>query len=359
MTATESRRAPANLNAPRPVVEVEDLSVRRKSARGTVTLVDGISFSVMPGSAVALVGESGAGKSLTCRAILDLLNRHNFEVGGSVRLDGVEVDRLGMKQRRAITSRTASLVFQDPTRSLNPTMRVGWQVAEALYKSRAHDGISKAEARGRAVELMHDLGIAAPEERFFAFPHQLSGGMRQRIVIAIALSCEPKVIFADEPTTSLDVTTQAQIMDLLDKLRKEFNIAVVLVTHDLALAASRVDEAMVMYAGRLVEKLSTADISERASMPYSQALLRAVPGLGADGELPVPIPGTPPDPAHLPGGCSFHPRCDRAADVCRVDQPELRTLGVGHECACWFPVQMDAAMALPPAGPLEDPEASE
>jgi oligopeptide/dipeptide ABC transporter ATP-binding protein len=349
VTVTRASKAPSNPDAPHPVVEVENLSVRRKSARGTVTLVDGISFSVMPGRAVALVGESGAGKSLSCRAILDLLNRRKFEVSGSVRLDGIEVDRLGAKKRRMVTSRTASLVFQDPTRSLNPTMQVGWQVAEALYKSRARDGISKDEAKARAVELMSQLGIADPEERFFAYPHQLSGGMRQRIVIAIALSCEPKVIFADEPTTSLDVTTQAQIMDLLEQLRRELNIAVVLVTHDLALAASRVDEAMVMYAGRLVEKLPTAEVSLRASMPYSQALLRAVPGLGVNGELPVPIPGAPPDPAHLPGGCSFHPRCDRVADVCRLEQPELRTLEVDHECACWFPVEMGDVKTTAPS----------
>ena len=240
------------------------------------------------------------------------------------------------RDRRRITSESASLVFQDPTRSLNPTMRVGWQIAEAMYKSRRAE-MTKDQARERAMQLMHDVGIADPDERYYNFPYQLSGGMRQRIVIAIALSCDPKVIFADEPTTSLDVTTQAQIMDLLDELRERLHIAVVLISHDLSLAASRVDETMVMYAGRLVEKLNASDVAKRASMPYSRALLRAVPGMDIDGEMPDPIPGTPPDPRHLPTGCAFHPRCERVADICEQESPPLAELQPGHLCACFFP----------------------
>lgn len=324
----------------KPIVAVEDLVIRMKSRR-PYTLVDGVSFSVLPGHALALVGESGAGKSITCRAILDLLNPRKFEVTGRIWLDGVEVSALKTKEWRTQAARTSSLIFQDPTRSLNPTMRVGWQIAEAMYKSVTRaETIKKDEAKVRAVALMREVGIADPEERFFAYPHQLSGGMRQRIVIAIALSCDPKVIFADEPTTSLDVTTQAQIMDLLDELRERTKIAVVLVTHDLALAASRVDEAMVMYSGRLVEKLPSSDVAASAQMPYSQALLQAVPGMTVDGQIPEPIPGSPPDPRDLPVGCAFGPRCSRRQDICVEQRPPLREMSPGHSCACWFPIEL-------------------
>jgi oligopeptide/dipeptide ABC transporter ATP-binding protein len=325
-----------------PIVEVENLVIRMKSAH-PFTLVDGVSFSLLPGRALALVGESGAGKSITCRAILNLLNPRKFDVSGTVRLGGVEVSALRAKAWRAQATRTSSLIFQDPTRSLNPTMKVGWQIAEAMYKSTSRrEKLSKSAAKERAVNLMREVGIADPEERFYTYPHQLSGGMRQRIVIAIALSCDPQVIFADEPTTSLDVTTQAQIMDLLDDLRQKRQIAVVLVTHDLALAASRVDEAMVMYAGRLVEKLPSSDVARSAQMPYSHALLNAVPGMEIDGEIPDPIPGAPPNPRALPPGCAFEPRCSYRGQICIDERPELKELSPGHECACWFPIDLDA-----------------
>jgi oligopeptide/dipeptide ABC transporter ATP-binding protein len=325
-----------------PIVEVENLVIRMRSAT-PFTLVDGVSFSVLPGHALALVGESGAGKSITCRAILNLLNPRKFDVSGTVRLGGIEVSARSAKEWRAQATKTSSLIFQDPTRSLNPTMRVGWQIAEAMYKSTTRtDKLSKDAARARAVNLMREVGIADPEERFYAYPHQLSGGMRQRIVIAIALSCDPQVIFADEPTTSLDVTTQAQIMDLLDDLRRQRQIAVVLVTHDLALAASRIDEAMVMYAGRLVEKLPSSDVAHSAQMPYSHALLNAVPGMEVDGEIPDPIPGSPPNPRNLPPGCAFEPRCSQRGAVCAEERPELRELSPGHSCACWFPIDLEA-----------------
>jgi oligopeptide/dipeptide ABC transporter ATP-binding protein len=326
-----------------PIVEVENLVIRMKSAN-PFTLVDGVSFSLLPGHALALVGESGAGKSITCRAILNLLNPRKFDVSGTVRLGGVEVSAQSNKEWRAQATRTSSLIFQDPTRSLNPTMKVGWQIAEAMYKSTTRiEKLSKKAAKERSVNLMREVGIADPEERFYTYPHQLSGGMRQRIVIAIALSCNPQVIFADEPTTSLDVTTQAQIMDLLDDLRRQRQIAVVLVTHDLALAASRVDEAMVMYAGRLVEKLPSSDVAHSAQMPYSHALLNAVPGMEIDGEIPDPIPGSPPNPRDLPPGCAFEPRCSERGPICAVERPELRELAPGHSCACWFPIDLETA----------------
>ena len=325
-----------------PIVEVEDLRVQIRSGRGPVTVVDGVSYSVDPASAVAIVGESGAGKSIAVRAVLGLLNRRKFDVSGTIRIDGVDISTLKPRARRLHIARSASLVFQDPTRSLNPTMKVGWQIAEAMYKSRARaNPLSKDEAQTRAIQLMHDVGIADPEERFFNFPYQLSGGMRQRIVIAIALSCQPKVIFCDEPTTSLDVTTQAQIMDLLDELRERLSISVVLISHDLSLAASRVEDVMVMYAGQIVEKISSTGVADLASMPYSRALLRAVPNGEVAGVIPDPIPGTPPDPRHLPPGCAFNPRCERMQESCTVERPLLTELDPGHFVRCFFPGTID------------------
>ena len=324
--------------APAPLVDVQDLHVRIRTGRGPITVVDGISYTVESARAVALVGESGAGKSIGVRAVLGLLNPHKFEVTGKIIIDGVDISTLLPRARRRHIARTASLVFQDPTRSLNPTMRVGWQIAEAMHKSRARvERLNKADAKARALQLMREVGIADPDARFFNYPHQLSGGMRQRIVIAIALSCEPKVIFCDEPTTSLDVTTQAQIMDLLDDLRQRLSIAVVLITHDLALAASRVESVMVMYAGQLVEKVPADGVAQGASMPYSRALLRAVPGRVSEGRLPRPIPGGPPDPRYMPSGCRFQPRCDQAGAICLEEAPSLRELDENHAVRCWFP----------------------
>jgi oligopeptide/dipeptide ABC transporter ATP-binding protein len=323
-----------------PIVEVEDLRVQIRTGRGLVTVVDGISYSVKPSQPLALVGESGAGKSIGVRAVLGLLNARKFEVSGSIKMGGVDLATLTPRARRRHVARSASLVFQDPTRSLNPTMRVGWQIAEAMYTSKARDSLlTKAEARERAVQLMRDVGIASPEDRFLSYPHHLSGGMRQRVVLAIALSCYPRIIFCDEPTTSLDVTTQAQIMDLLDELRSRLSIAVVLITHDLALAASRTDDVMVMYAGKIVEKIKSAEIAFGASMPYTRALLRSVPGTARDSNRPTSIPGTPPDPRALPPGCAFEPRCGQAEDICRAKAPLLEELEPGHFVRCWFPVR--------------------
>jgi peptide/nickel transport system ATP-binding protein len=340
MTLTGVSTPAPDAGAGAPLIEVEDLRIQLRSGSGLVTVVDGVSFSVDTSQAVALVGESGAGKSITIRAILGLLNPRKFAVSGTVAIDGVDLSSLSAKAARRIVTNTASLVFQDPTRSLNPTMRVGWQIAEALHRSPSRTvQVSKSDSKERALELMRDVGIADPEARFFAYPHQLSGGMRQRIAIAIALSCRPRIIFLDEPTTSLDVTTQAQIMDLLDDLRSEFAISTVLVTHDLAMAASRVSNVMVMYAGRIVERLPSEEIAREAQMPYSRALLNAVPGTKIGGRMPQPIPGTPPDPRHLPTGCPFNPRCSYAQDRCRVEIPPLEPIDDQHSCACWFPVR--------------------
>lgn len=319
-----------------PVLEVEDLRVELRHGSGRTTILEDVSYSVLPGSSVALVGESGAGKSVSVRAVLDLLDRTRFEVTGRIRLCGTDLMPLSPKARRRYISSVASLVFQDPTRALNPTMRVGWQIAEAMHKVPGRAPMSKDAARERSIQLMRDVGIADPEERFYAFPHQLSGGMRQRIVIAIALSCEPRVMFCDEPTSSLDVTTQAVIMDLLESLQQRFGISIVFITHDLALASSRVDEVMVMYGGRLVESLPAGSLFERASMPYTQALLRAVPD--PDGaEIPLALRSGLTLAAEVGRGCIYAGECWRVQEQCALSAPEFAEIAAGHRCRCWFP----------------------
>jgi len=323
-----------------PVLEVHDLAVRLHHGGGTRVILEGVSYTVMPASSVALVGESGAGKSVSVRAVLDLLDSRRFEVTGSIRFCGTEITTMSSKQRRRYVSSVASLVFQDPTRSLNPSMRVGLQISEAMRFVPHREPLEKEEAHRRAVQLMRDVGIADPEERYYAYPHQLSGGMRQRIVIAIALSCDPKVVFCDEPTSSLDVTTQALIMDLLEGLRDRFGISVVLITHDLALASSRVSEIMVMLSGRLVETVPAAVLFDRASMPYTRALLRAVPNPDS-GTLSTPLPPAKPGRQSLSVGCVYSRRCERADDRCLVEVPELVELEEGHSCRCWLPGAFD------------------
>ncbi|GAA3767292.1 hypothetical protein GCM10022225_62100 [Plantactinospora mayteni] len=341
MTENGTVRAPAAT----PVVEVDDLTVRVRRGSTLLTLVDGLSYRVAPARSLAIVGESGAGKSIGIRAVLGLLDPRRFEVTGTVRLDGVDLATLPKARRRGFVTGVASLVFQDPTRSLNPTMRVGPQIAEAMLagsgrpdEAAGEPPLGRAEARRRSVELMRDVGIAAPEERYFGYPHELSGGMRQRIVIAIALACRPKVIFCDEPTSSLDVTTQAAIMDLLDGLRESRSIGTVVVTHDLALAASRAEQVLVMYGGQAVETLPAKGIARASLMPYTQALVRAVPDVGTPGRPPRPIEGLPPDPRTPPPGCAFAPRCGHVRDDCAERRPPLVELSTGHSVRCWHPV---------------------
>jgi oligopeptide/dipeptide ABC transporter ATP-binding protein len=331
-----------------PSIEVSGLNVSLLTpAKGEVRLVDDVSFAVRPGAMTAIVGESGAGKSLTTKAILGLLDDRRFRVGGQVSLGGVDLSGMTARQRRAHVARTASLVFQNPTRALNPTMRVGPQIIESITKVRGAERtstgrVSGAQARERGLELMRAVGIPDPKERFYSYPHQLSGGMRQRIVIAIALAADPKVIICDEPTSSLDVTTQALIMDLFDQLRAERGISFLLVTHDLALASSRVDDVVVLYAGRVVEANSADRIFRDAAMPYTRDLVAAIPDPADPAALweerparrAAPVPG---------GGCSYVANCALAEQRCRDEVPSLLPLDStgphdNHLCRCWFPV---------------------
>ncbi|SFS79294.1 ABC transporter ATP-binding protein [Saccharopolyspora flava] len=322
-----------------PLLEVSDLRVRFRHRGRQVHAVNGLSYRLAPGRMLAIVGESGSGKSVGVRALLGLLPP-TATVTGSARLDGVELVGLPDKEMRRHRGADIAVVFQDPARSLNPTMRVGDQITEAI---RAHRDLDRAAARERAVELLRLVRLAAPEQRFHEYPHQLSGGMRQRVMIAIALGAEPRLLIADEATTSLDVTTQAQIMDLLLDLQRRLNMAVILISHDLGLAASYAQDVVVMYAGRAVEHAATAELFEHVRMPYTRALLGAIPTLEREAHALLPvIPGQPPDLSALPEGCPFRPRCPSATERC-AQEPPLDEHEPGHWWACWHPVEEASA----------------
>ena len=325
------------------LLEVEDLRVGFAAGGLEVRAVDGVSFSVAPGNTLAIIGESGSGKTVSCRAIMGLLPA-GANINGSARLRGTELIGLSDSEMRKHRGSDMAMVFQDPARSLNPTIRVGLQIAEAI---RTHHTVSKREAQTQAVELLRLVRIPAAERRFHEYPHQLSGGMRQRVMIAMALACRPKLLIADEATTALDVTTQAQIMELLLDLQEELDMALIMISHDLGLAASYADEVIVMYAGKIVEQAPAAQLfgaSGAVRMRYTRALLDAIPHLErpAHAELPI-VGGRPPDPTALPPGCSFAPRCHHAQDDCREKVPALAEHAPGHRWACWHPCENGGA----------------
>jgi len=322
------------------LLEVQDLKVTFAGRGRELRAVDGVNYCVYPGQTLAIVGESGSGKTVSCRAVMGLLPPGAL-VTGSAMFQGLQLIGLGEDRMREHRGADIAMVFQDPTRSLNPTMRVGAQIAEAV---RAHRPVGRTQAREEAVELLRLVRIPLPERRFLEYPHQLSGGMRQRVMIAIALACRPRLLIADEATTALDVTTQAQIMELLLELQAELGMALMLISHDLGLAASYADEVIVMYAGRIVEQASARRLFAHVRMPYTQALFEAIPRLERPAHSPLPvIGGRPPDLAALPPGCSFAPRCRHAADDCRAAAPPLAEQEPGHRWACWHPVDGGAA----------------
>jgi oligopeptide/dipeptide ABC transporter ATP-binding protein len=317
-----------------PLLEVSGLRVRFRSRGGFVNAVQGISFSVEPGQTLAIIGESGSGKTVSAYALMGLLPR-TAQVSGSIRFKGVEIVSLGERALQDHRGRNIAMVFQNPERSLNPTMQIGAQITEAV---REHLPLGRRQAADRAVELLRMVRIPAPERRCHEYPHQLSGGMRQRVVIAIALACEPQLLIADEATTALDVTTQAQIMDLLLDLQRELGTALLMISHDLALAASYAEEILVMYAGRVVERASAADLFDRVRMPYTRALIDAVPRADLEPHVLLPvIGGRPPDLATVAPGCSFAPRCPDAQQDCLQKAPPLEEHEIGHWWACWHP----------------------
>jgi len=314
-----------------PILEVRDLHVEIPLTRGTVRAVDGASFTVAPGEAMGLVGESGSGKSMTLRAILGLLPHPAGIAGGEILYEGADLVTMPAKKLQDLRGKEISMIFQEPMTALNPVMRVGDQIAEGPL---AHLRMGKSASQERALDLMRQVGIPDPARRARAFPHELSGGMRQRVMIAIALSCEPKLILCDEPTTALDVTIQDQILKLLRSLREERGLSVVFVTHDLAVVAQTCQRLAVMYAGQVVETGSIDETFRSPRHPYTLGLLRSVPDLEDVRDVLRSIPGTPPDPVHPPEGCRFAPRCEFAQPDCMVGDKPLRPITPTRSTAC-------------------------
>ena len=312
-----------------PILSLRDLRVSFPTPAGPARAVRGIDLDVRAGEAVAVVGESGSGKSVTMLATLGLLPK--AEVTGSAKYGDTELVGADVSTLRSVRGRRISMVFQDPMTSLNPVLTIGKQMTLVM---KAHQpGLGKKEARAKAVELLNQVAIPQADRRLDAYPHELSGGMRQRVMIAMAIANEPEVLIADEPTTALDVTVQAQIMELLTRLRQEHHLALVLITHDLGVVAGSADRVAVMYAGRIVERAPVLDVFDEPQHPYTRALLECLPRLDHRHEVVSAIPGTPPNPADLPPGCPFAPRCPRAVDTCTADEPALVHFGHG-DVAC-------------------------
>jgi oligopeptide/dipeptide ABC transporter ATP-binding protein len=314
-----------------PLLQVSDLHVQIASRRGIVRAVDGVSLEVPAGEAVGLVGESGSGKSMTLRAILGVLPPEARVTAGQVLLDGVDLTALRNNDLNKIRGPKIAMIFQEPMSALNPVMRVGSQIAEG---PQVHLGMNRRQAAERALELMRRVGIPDPERRFRAFPHEFSGGMRQRVMIAIALSCEPSLILCDEPTTALDVTIQDQILRLLTRLCRDSGTSLVFVTHDLPVVAQVCDQLAVMYAGRIVERGSVETVLTGPLHPYTLGLVRSAPDVDHPRSSLVAIPGAPPSLVSPPAGCRFHPRCKFAEEDCTVTDPPLRLIDAGHSTAC-------------------------
>jgi len=312
-----------------PVLKVNNLSTHFHTRHGVIKAVDGVSFVVAAGKTLGLVGESGCGKSVTALSILRLIEPPGKILSGEVWLNGYDLLKLPPGQLRQVRGREIALVFQDPLTSLNPVLTIGTQLAETIV---SHEEVSRAAARRRAVELLFRMGLPDPERLMRLYPFQLSGGMRQRVMMAMALSMRPKVLIADEPTTALDVTVQAQILAELKRLQEELGMAIILITHDLGVVAAMADEVAVMYAGSIVEHGPVAQMFDRSAHPYTRALLRSVPRLSRE-EL-VPVEGQPPTLLNLPAHCAFLPRCPQAGAECLGKKPELREVGPGHAAAC-------------------------
>jgi peptide/nickel transport system ATP-binding protein len=328
------------------LLTVEGLRTELGTATGVVRAVDGVSFSVAPGEALGIVGESGSGKSMTAYSIMGLLPPGGSVVSGKVELDGVDITRLSPRQLRAVRGEKVGMVFQDPLTALNPTMTIGEQIAEPLLLHRRD--MSARQVRERVLETMEIVGLPGGSARLKSFPHQLSGGLRQRVAIAIALVCRPKLLIADEPTTALDVTIQRQILDLIDSLRADFGMSVILVTHDLGVIAGHTDRVAVMYGGQIVETAPTSEIFERPEHRYTEGLFAAMPERAVDLADPlVPIPGSPPDLSADLRGCRFAPRCQFVTDECRTANLELLSVQAGHEFRCIHPVSSGAVATAP------------
>jgi oligopeptide/dipeptide ABC transporter ATP-binding protein len=322
---------------PTPLLEVETLSTEFHTSEGIVHAVNSVSFSIFKGETVAFVGESGSGKSVTMLSILGLLFGSHVKVMGNVRFIGMELLEQSRAEMQRIRGAQIGMIFQDPMTSLNPVLTIGHQITEAL---RRHMGMSGISARARTVELLQDVGIPHAESRLGDYPHQFSGGMRQRVMIAMAISCRPALLIADEPTTALDVTIQAQIVELVSSLRERLGMSLIWITHDLGVVAGIADRVLVMYAGSIVEQASVFELYAKPLHPYTRGLLRSIPSIDRDSEQELEsIEGIPPDPFELPPGCPFEPRCRFRRGICRDRNPTLYAVNVSRQVACWVDVE--------------------
>lgn len=322
-----------------PILKVNHLSTRFKTDRGAVTAVDRVSFDLFPGEVLGIVGESGCGKSVTNRSIMRLLPEYTSELSeeSEILFDGHNLAHVPEKVMRTIRGNRIAMIFQEPMTALNPVFTIGWQIEEAL---KYHTSMNRAQRRERVLELLQLVEIPNPEKRINEYPHQLSGGMRQRIVIAIALACEPEILIADEPTTALDVTIQAQILRLMQDLQKKINTAIILITHDLGVVAQVCDRVIVMYAGQIVEVASVTELFHTPQHPYTRALLDSLPrpdAIGKGQRLPA-IEGIVPSLFELPEGCRFHQRCRFAQEQCKAQPPQLEEHSKLHSARCFFPL---------------------
>lgn len=320
-----------------PVLQVSDLRIVFRTRGTTIHAVNGVSFELNPGELLGVVGESGSGKSVTMMSLMKLLPTPPAEiVSGRVRLGDRDLLSLNPSEMRNVRGGEVGFIFQDPMTSLNPVFTVGYQLMEPLRK---HFGLSRSEARKRAIELLSRVGIPSPQDRIDDYPHQFSGGMRQRVMIAIALACDPKVLIADEPTTALDVTIQAQILDLMQKLRQEIGMSIIWITHDLGVVAGIADRVMVMYGGLVVECAAVNDLYANPSHPYTRALLETLPRANMSGQERLKsVGGQPPHLTVFPTSCPFAPRCPHAFDRCLSERPPLMPVSQGHDAACWWDV---------------------
>jgi len=328
----------------RPLLQIESLQTYFNTDEGTVKSVDDVSFDARPGETVGIVGESGCGKSVTALSIMRLIPVPPGEIaGGRILFDGENLVEAPESRMRQIRGGKIGMIFQEPMTSLNPVFTVGDQIEEAV---RLHLRLSPRESRERAIEMLDKVGIPSPEQRVSEYPHQLSGGMRQRVMIAMALSCNPKLLIADEPTTALDVTIQAQILDLIRDLQQEFHMGVLMITHDLGVIAEVSHRVVVMYAGKIVEKAEVRELFGNPRHPYTKGLFRSIPSIAGGHDRLETIEGTVPNPLEFPIGCKFHNRCPFAEDHCVENEPPLLEVGEGHWAACWL---------HDPDGPMYDP----
>ncbi|WP_095098013.1 ABC transporter ATP-binding protein [Pseudomonas sp. Irchel 3A5] len=315
-----------------PMVAVRDLKVRFKRGGQTLSAVNGVSLEVAKGEVLALIGESGSGKSVTLRALMRLHSERSTTIEGQIDIAGQNLMKLSRSQLQALRGPVASMIFQEPLLALDPVYTIGQQIVEAL---RRHRQMSKSEARSAALDALRSVRIPSPEQRLDAYPHEMSGGMRQRAMIALALACKPQVLLADEPTTALDATVQIQILILLRELQQALGLSIIFVTHDIGAAVEVADRVAVMYGGRIVEQAPLAELLENPRHPYTQVLLGTRPKDGLrKGERLISIPGAPPDLANLPAGCAFAPRCPRATDICRIEVPAIETIFAEHSVSC-------------------------